>query len=75
VLEAMRGLKNLTVDINGLFCPIGCCRMLECFAAMIVGLGHKKLQIGIRGQVMEGENATIAKILNAIGPAKATALD
>lgn len=71
----MRGLKDLTLNIGGLFCPIGCCRMLDYFAIVIVGLGHKELKIGIRGQVMEGENAKIAAVLNGVGTAEARDLE
>lgn len=49
--------------------------MLDCFTAMIVGLGQKTLKIGIRGQIIQGENAMIAAVLNGIGPAEATDLE
>lgn len=75
VLESMRGLKDLDIDINGLFCPVSCCRMLDCFQAIVDGLGHKELNIRIKGQIIKGKNATMAAFLDAIGPAQATALD
>lgn len=75
MLEELRSLQDLTINIGGLFCPIGCCRMLDYFAIVIVGLGHTKLKIGIRGQTIEGENAEIAAILNGVGTAEATDLE
>lgn len=49
--------------------------MLDCFQAIIAGLGHKELNIRIKGQIIKEKNATMAAFLDAIGLAKAIALN
>ncbi len=67
VLEAMRGLTNLILDIEDAYCPTSCCRMLNEAAVALSWLTCKDLLIRIEGQVIEGENAKVAHVLNVLG--------
>ncbi len=67
VLEASCGLTILILDIEDAYCPTGCCRMLNEATLPFMWLTYKELDIRVEGQVIEGENAKVSHVLNALG--------
>lgn len=72
-MKALRSLVYLILDIEDAYCPIGCCRMLDEVTVALLWLKCKQLDIRVGGQVIEGENAQVANLLNVQGLSEARA--
>lgn len=68
IVRGLPGIKHVVVDIEGMMCAHGCCR-LAFDAEEVFGVGLKKggLRFGVKGQLRAGENAMVAKALRVAG--------
>ncbi|KAL8825256.1 MAG: hypothetical protein Q9191_004525 [Dirinaria sp. TL-2023a] len=71
VLESLESLSRLILDIGSIFCPQGCCRMVNAFAKAAKVLGQKEISVAVRGQYEKGENAKIVRAIKKGGVADA----
>ena len=64
----LRGIKHVLVDIEGLMCAHGCCRLAS-DADTVFGTRCAKdgLRFAVRGQLCKGENALVAAALEKTG--------
>lgn len=61
IIKNLRGLAHITIDIEGLFCPHGCCRMTPRVCRVFRALKFKKgLRFAIKGQICTSENERCA---------------
>ena len=71
VLEELESLRRLILDIRSIFCPQGCCRMVNAIAASAKVLGTKNISVAVLGQYYSGENAKVVGAINKGGVAEA----
>lgn len=68
VLQQLSGLKHILIDIEGLFCTHGCCRMTRRLCRNFKNLDFKPgLRFAVVGQVRHGENEFFATQIERSG--------